>query len=179
LTKKKLIQLTIQGLKERLDENSNLIIQKNNGTIQKVKCEFNEPTTLENIKSFEEETKWKIPEDLQSFYMSHNGALIFEGEYGGGLEIYSLENISQNHLPHMPQKYYPIGYYEGEYLFVDSDKAQKNELRYLLWDDSSSPVDKWQKLNVNFEIWLDRFIVSQGSYFWEWDKMNLEKFYDN
>jgi hypothetical protein len=173
-----IISLTINGLKQRLDKDNSLVIQKTKGFVIKVKCLFNDPASTEDITSFDNETRWKIPGDLYNFLLIHNGGLIFESEYDGGLHQYSLDEMKSNYLPHMPEFCYPIGYYEGEYLFVDSRKCLNNELEYLFWDDSASPVDKWVNLESNFELWFDRFIVSQGSHFWEWRGYHNKKYYN-
>ncbi|QKY69393.1 SMI1/KNR4 family protein [Lentibacillus sp. CBA3610] len=171
------VHLTLQGLKRRLDKDNNLLIQKPEGMLLKAECKFNEPASLKDINDFEKETGWKIPDDLQNFLLHHNGALIFESEYGGGMELFSLNEMKSNHLSHMPGYCYPIGYYAEEYLFVNSEKCEDYELDYLLWDDSSSPVDRWERLNSNFELWFDRFIISQGSHFWEWNIIKPENYY--
>ncbi|MBP3041058.1 SMI1/KNR4 family protein [Bacillaceae bacterium Marseille-Q3522] len=119
---KSFIKLTIQGLKQKLEKDNSLIIQRHKGAVLKVTCKFNEPALIENVIDFEKETGWNIPEDLQRFLLIHNGALIFESEYGGGLHLYSLDEMKSIHLPHMSDYCYPIGCYEGEYLFVDSKK---------------------------------------------------------
>lgn len=173
-----IISLTINGLKQRLDKDNSLVIQKTKGFVIKVKCLFNDPASTEDITSFDNETRWKIPGDLYNFLLIHNGGLIFESEYDGGLHQYSLDEMKSNYLPHMPEFCYPIGYYEGEYLFADSRKCLNNELEYLFWDDSASPVDKWVNLESNFELWFDRFIVSQGSHFWEWRGYHNKKYYN-
>ncbi|WP_430791068.1 SMI1/KNR4 family protein [Virgibacillus flavescens] len=122
---KTLVTFVLDGLKQRLDQQSSLHLQKTKGTVQKVTCTFNSPADIEKIFLFEKETKWIIPVDLREFLLIHNGAKLFQGEYGGEMHLYSLEEIKSGHLPHMPDHCYPIGYYEGEYLFVDSNQCKK------------------------------------------------------
>lgn len=39
---------------------------------------------------------------------------MFEGEYGGGMHLYSLDKMKPSQLLDMPDNYYPIGYDETE-----------------------------------------------------------------
>lgn len=66
----------------------------------------------------------------------------------------------------MYQNWYMIGYYKGygDYLFIDSEKVAKCEDDYLIYVQ----VGDIQRLSMNFETWLDRFIVTQGARYWLW-----------
>lgn len=80
---------------------------------------------------------------------------------GGGLILYSFEKIRkvQRYLQ-WDNEFYPIGYvYENHLMIKNSSGSQKYiYIEYL----------EKEPLNMNFETFLDIFIVSNGSNFWEW-----------
>ncbi|MGC4379308.1 SMI1/KNR4 family protein [Fictibacillus sp. Mic-4] len=126
-----LIQSTLNGLKERLRlVNGKLILQSEGGEVGEVICEFNESTNQENILSFEKNTGWKLPDDYKDFLLLHNGANIFDDpEYGGGLELYRLEEIKNIHEEmEFPNHWCPIGYYQNGtgYVCIDTKQTEEN-----------------------------------------------------
>lgn len=64
------------------------------------------------------------------------------------------------------KSWYMIGYYKGygDYLFIDSEKVANGDYDYLIYVQ----VGDIQRLSMNFETWLDRFIVAQGARYWLW-----------
>ena len=64
------IQTCINALKGRLENNGNsLVVQLENGSIERRSFTFNPPTTKENIQSFFEKNSWSIPNDYFSFLL--------------------------------------------------------------------------------------------------------------
>lgn len=59
-----------------------------------------------------------------------------------------------------------IAYYKGygDYIFIDSEKVSKENNNYLIYNQMGDLLS----LDLNFETWIDRFIVSQGSRYWLW-----------
>ncbi|KIN36570.1 hypothetical protein B4068_2169 [Bacillus subtilis] len=126
--------------------------------------------TLNEIQSFETKHQITLPEDYQKFITLHNGAKIFEilsdGEnIGGGLQLFSLEEIEEE------LKYedlfegingIPIGHLlEGCHLIIDKDKLDKGDPNYLF----ILAIGEYTPLNLNFEIFLDRYIQCNGQLF--------------
>lgn len=86
-------------------------------------------------------------------------------------ELFDLEQIMQYYRKYeiyykdaYEKSWYMIGYYKGygEYLFIDSEKEAKNNSSYLVYIQ----VGNRKELPLNFEKWLDRFIVAQRSRYW-------------
>lgn len=85
--------------------------------------------------------------------------------------LYSLEEVQkvQQNLT-MNNDYYPIGYVHEEHLMIKNSK--ENNKNYLYFGH----LEK-RPANMNFELFLDRFIVSNGSNFWEWPRLDAENYY--
>lgn len=47
---------------------------------------------------------------------------------------------------------------------IDKDKLDKGDPNYLFILE----IGEYTPLNLNFEIFLDRYILSNGEAFWEW-----------
>lgn len=161
-----MIQSTLNSLKEKLDQNQEVIIRDQWGEICKVSCSFNNRADLKTIKSFEEESNLILPYDYKNFLLVHNGLDIFEDEYGNGLELYSIEDIHNQKLDYFKEGWYSIGYYRTlqGHLIIDSEKVKENK-PYLIYFDSGDP-DEYDILNMTFEQWFDEFVKTNGAMFW-------------
>ncbi|WP_244944380.1 SMI1/KNR4 family protein [Brevibacillus brevis] len=161
----------MDGLKKRLDENNQLLVQKWEGLVYPTKFTFNSPATLEMIEEFLRDTQWHLPTDYKNFLLIHNGAWLFEGvRYGGGYELLSLDEIKNSHLDYMPKHWYPISVSNGDYIFIDSNRAKEGKVDYLVrfnHDDDIIP-ENGSSMKMNFETWLERLIIAQGTEFWTW-----------
>lgn len=82
--------------------------------------------------------------------------------------MYSIDKIIENHLDYFSDGWYSIGYYRTlqGHLIIDSNKVKKGNCNYLIYFDSHDP-DEHMVLQMNFEQWLEKFIKSNGAYFWE------------
>ncbi|MDH6352845.1 SMI1/KNR4 family protein [Brevibacillus sp. FSL K6-0770] len=165
-----LAQLVLDGLKKRLDNNNQITVQKKGGKIYTAQFTFNPPATEELVIKFSRETHWHLPPDFKNFLLLHNGARLFENtKTGGGYELLSLYEIPDNHLDYMPKNWYPISINNGDYIFIDSDKAKNGQTNYLVCfnhDDVSTTEGHY--LKMTFETWLDKLIITQGAEFWTW-----------
>ncbi|MFC4077774.1 SMI1/KNR4 family protein [Salinithrix halophila] len=159
-----LVNETLTALKKRL-VNQEIEVQGERGFLYKVEFEFNPPASDSKIREFEKNNNITLPVDYKQFLLMHNGAVLFEPWFGGGFELHSLWRIIDSKLEGMPEEWFPIGYQDGGQLFIDTSVANEN---YLIWLDSSILEDA-KYLNMNFEAWLDRFVVAQGAKFWEWE----------
>lgn len=99
----------------------------------------------------------------------HNGAKLFiSSEFGNAFELYSIKEILEDYENiDYPPGWFPIGTgYDGGRLVIAPSDGQKG---YIYWLDSGADFDVPENfLKLTFEEWLDYFIVSQGSMFWEW-----------
>ncbi|MFE9944939.1 SMI1/KNR4 family protein [Bacillus velezensis] len=173
------VEKTLQGLKELIDEKGCLKILGNEGAPLETECTFFKGATDLEIESFEKKIKVSLPEDYKSFLKLHNGARIFDlliyGEnVGGGLHILNLEEI---------EKYMQNGFLEPQFIPV----AHLLDGFYLLIDKTKMSTDpnylwfrgfiEYEPMQLNFEIFLDRYIMSQGANFWEWNIYTAENYY--
>jgi hypothetical protein len=162
------IQNTLSGLKQLLNNNDQMKSVAEEGEVYTVSCSFNPPIKTSEIETFESEHDIKLPEDYKAFLKLHNGARIYESvdddgvNIGGGLHLY----ISEHGIPiaHL---------LEDCYLILDIEKLKSTDPNYL----NILEFTDIKILNLNFEIFLDRYIISQGVPFWSWPIYTAENYY--
>ncbi|MDQ0860911.1 SMI1/KNR4 family protein [Bacillus sp. V2I10] len=163
------VKNTLTGLKELLNDKGQLKISYE-GQVYDVACSFNSPTNLKEVEIFEKENNIKLPEDYKAFLTLHNGARIYQfidedgQKIGGGLKIFSLDEIKELQEIEMYNELgIPIAHLlEDCYLYLDIDKLKNGNPNYL---NILEFVDL-SPLNLNFETFLDRYIISKGEIFW-------------
>jgi branched-subunit amino acid aminotransferase/4-amino-4-deoxychorismate lyase len=147
-----------------------------NGEFLQVNFVLKGPTNSKMIHEFQIATGWELPEDLQVFLLRHNGARLFNHpEYSGGPEVLSLEDIKLYQDEYMPETefVYPIVYIRGGgFICVNSQRVKDEREDYLLWKDITTANDGAQEMGINFTVWLDRFLISQGCDFWLWSTLS-------
>lgn len=158
----------LEELKSKLNANFETTIIDQWGKTREVTFTFNEPTSIEKLNRFKKEFDWVLPKDYKNILLIHNGLDIFEDENGSGFELYPIDDIIENHLDYFLDGWYPIGYYRTlqGHLIIDSNKVEKGDNNYLIYFDSDD-ADEHIVLEMNFEQWLDKFIKTNGAYFWE------------
>ncbi|MGG4443685.1 SMI1/KNR4 family protein [Brevibacillus fortis] len=162
---------TLDGLKSRLDKDNTLLVQNPGGDVYQAAFSFNTPASDSDIEKFTKDTGWSIPVDFQRFIQIHNGARLFRDiKYGGGYELLSLEKIIHNHLDYMPKHWYPISVSNGDYIFIDSNRVKEGKADYLVRFDHDDDVipENGSTMKMNFETWLERLVIAQGTEFWTW-----------
>ena len=94
---------------------------------------------------------------------------------GGGLQIYSIEGIKEKNdaLQSLPD-YISIGYVFESHLLISRTAIEKDDPDYLYIAGTSL---KPEPLHSNLELFIDRFVVSQGSNFWEWPNYTAKNYY--
>lgn len=180
LNKSNLIELTLQGLKTRMNENGTIFVQHDKGFVRDAVCKFNNPASDKEIQNTEKELGFSFPKDYRKFLTLHNGAIIFGHEYyGGGMKLFSIEeSINEKQTTdYLPKGYYPIGYYEGEYVYININKLENGNKNYLAIMDELADNEE-VPINMNFEIWFDRFIIAQGERFWNWPIYTADNYYE-
>lgn len=160
----------MEGFKKRLDNSNRLLVQNRNGKVDTAHFTFNPPANAEEIEEFLRSTHWHLPTDYKDFLLIHNGAWLFKSvRYGGGYELLSLDEIKDNHLDYMPVHWYPISINNGDYIFIDSNRVKDGQNNYLVcFNHDDVSVSEGYYLNMNFETWLERLIIAQGTEFWTW-----------
>jgi hypothetical protein len=164
-----LVASILKALKDRLDENNSMAVQLDKGGVYRAVFTFNPPATEQEVVQFENEMNVRLPADFRSFLLLHNGAQLFQDEKtGGGYKLLSLERIKDRYhkFKDMPKNLLPVSRNNGDYFFIDADRVRRGSRNYLVrFDHEDDPCD----VNLNFETWLDRLIISQGAAFWEWE----------
>ncbi|CAJ1001053.1 SMI1/KNR4 family protein [Brevibacillus aydinogluensis] len=167
------VEKTLSALKERIAKNQTFIQQEDGETFE-VDYVWNEPATEAEILSLIETTGWMIPEDYKEFLLLHNGASLFVAEMSA-MKLHSINEIltyfeeyEEFYKYSYPKSWYMIGTYHGygEYLFIDSERVKQGKKDYLVIVEEGDT----QRVPLNFEEWIDRFIVCQGEHFWNWNR---------
>ncbi|MCY7943559.1 SMI1/KNR4 family protein [Bacillus inaquosorum] len=173
------IEKTLNGLKELIDEKGRLKILRSRGNLAEVECTFSKGATDQEIALFEKKINVSLPNDYKAFLKLHNGARIFEslinGEnVGGGLHILNLEEIERSmQNDFLEPQFIPIAHLlDGCYLLIDKTKISTDP--NYLWFHG---LIEYEPMQLNFEIFLDRYILSQGSNFWDWGIYTAENYY--
>ena len=176
-----LVELTLNGLKKRLDSDNTLIKQAEWGYAEQSKCYFRPPAPQNEIDSFFDELDLTIPNDFRQFLLIHNGAVLFEFEIFGYQQIFK-HYIQWGDKERIPQGWYPIGVdANGDMLYIDSNhcKEKKRENEYLFWKEHDKNIDDSAiDITMNFERWLERFCVCNGEPFWLWQFETSQTYYD-
>jgi hypothetical protein len=176
------IQNTLSGLKKLLNTNDQMKIISYEGEVREITCSFNSEAVASEIEKFENENSIKLPEDYKAFLTLHNGARIYESidedgdKLGDGLEIFSLDEIKEyQEIEYLSEHGIPIAHLlEDCYLILDTDKLKGGDPNYL----NIMEFTDLSSLNLNFEIFLDRYIISQGEAFWSWPIYTAENYYE-
>ncbi|GAA0358416.1 SMI1/KNR4 family protein [Bacillus horti] len=179
-----IIDITLAGLKKRLDKENSLLIQAETGYSERAIFHFFPQAEEEDLNKFSRELKINLPHDYRKFLLRHNGANLFvHPQYGGGIEIFGLDKIWQYYVEYdyrslIPKGWFPIGSDNGDMLFVNSNENVDRYSSYLYWTELLF-VDDAIKINLNFERWLERLIICNGVHFWEWGYESSEQYYRN
>ncbi|KAA6446954.1 SMI1/KNR4 family protein [Bacillus swezeyi] len=178
---KHFIAATLNGLKKLLNEKNEITLLSREGDVREAVCNFNNPASEEEIGEFEERTAIELPSDYKEFIKIHNGADIFDLLYagcniGGGLHLFSLNEVEESlkKLTYLKKEHVPIAHLlEGSLLLVDQKILKANNRNYLVLFSGL----EYKPLNSNFELFIDRFVLSQGENFWEWPIYTAENYY--
>lgn len=125
----------------------------------------------------------RFPDDYKEFLLLHHGASLFSrieenGEEGGGeLWLFSLEEIKEAIEDYNIEKstFLPIGSVFDQSLAISSEPLKKGSLNYL---GIAEIVDHYESINLNFELFLSRFITTLGKNFWGWDSWTVDDYYE-
>ncbi|GGI11580.1 SMI1/KNR4 family protein [Gottfriedia solisilvae] len=176
-----IVKRTLDSLKKRLEENGNIIqIQVEEGYLSRVECTFNPPASDEEIKDFEKKTGLILPNDYKEFLKISNGCRLFDDiESGGEIELYSLEQIIEyNEYNDEFEGCYDIAYIYQDNIVINSKYVIEKKKNYLFWKGHIDQFEEAIPLEMNFELWLDRFIISSGTKFWSWSIYTAENYYE-
>jgi SMI1 / KNR4 family (SUKH-1) len=165
------VQKALHVLKNRI-EKGQVHTQREDGEELEVTFFWHPPISTQEINEFSKKTGWIVPDGFRDFLLFSNGATLFFYEPGfSGLRLYGLEEIIDyfNEYDHLykhayDKNWYMIGERDGEYFFIDSERVKEGQTDYIVWVQ----VGDIQVLPLDFDTWLDRFIVCQGTPYWRW-----------
>ncbi|MBM7692479.1 hypothetical protein JOC77_001909 [Peribacillus deserti] len=180
-TEGSIVKQTLNSLKKRLEEGGDIIpVQSEHGHVYKATCTFNPPASDEEITNFERQTGLLLPSDYKAFLKIANGCRLFDDiEYGGEIELFSLEQIIElNEHYDQFEGCYVIAYIYQDNIVINSKVYSENQKNYLLWKGHIDQFKEALPLKMNFELWLDRFVTSQGAKFWWWSLHTAENYYE-
>jgi len=174
-----LIGKTIEGVKERLIRGNGLFeVQLREGNIAYVTCQFSEPASTDELELAEKRLGYQLPVDYHRFLTISNGCSLFDDPvYGGEAQVYRLQEALQYSSGEENMGYLKVAWIYQDEIFINLSVYNSGNPNYLYVKDHIEPYDESRPLNMNFELWLDRFIVSQGSKFWNWSVNTAENYY--
>ena len=134
---------------------------------------WNNPSTEENLKAFENRNACSLPKELREFLLTSNGATLFKSEYeDDGYKLLSIEDIEKitqdmkNDGYDIPDNCYCFlqCLFSDDVLLLDLNK-DKN---YILDGDVGYPSDEWEYISSDINTFFIRLCQCNGSMFWRW-----------
>jgi len=177
----KLISASLETLKKTLN-NIPFPIQRNLGYQLNCSFSFSRPAEPQEIEDFQTETDFLLPDDYKFFLSLHNGAQLYMDVEGiePHWHIFGIDEI-QDALEKYPtpDHIYIIAKYDQTLICVNNTYVKEGRRDYL-FDQSIYTVsrDNAEPLELNFELWLDRLLVSQGDHFWLWKSITPDNLND-
>jgi hypothetical protein len=154
----------IDYLKDRLHQNK-LLVQREDGYVEEEIFRFYSPASKTDLAKLPDYT----PKELIIFLKQHNGAELFvHPEDGGGTHLFSVDEILEyRETWECPDLFLPIGTgLDGTWIVC---QCVKNSDVNSVWiGEFLNYEDEFEKLPMDYSLWLERFIIAQGSSFWEW-----------
>lgn len=154
----------INSLKSRLYQNK-LLVQREDGYVETENFYFHPPASRTDLDKLPDYT----PNELISFLEQHNGAELFvHPENGGGTCLFSVDEILEyRKIWECPELFLPIGIgLDGIWIVCQCDKNLNDNSMWI--GEFINYEDEFEKLPMNYALWLERLIISQGASFWEW-----------
>ncbi|MFA9560672.1 SMI1/KNR4 family protein [Evansella sp. AB-rgal1] len=158
--------ITIENLKNRLQHNK-LLVQREDGYLEEELFTFHSPASAEELKKLPD----YIPEELLSFFKKQNGAYLYESPHGGGgTQLFSIsESLEYKDIWECPNHFFPIGCgLDGLWIVCQCIEGTKENVMWIGEFLNFEDEEQFGKLNIDYSTWLERFVIAQGSSFWEW-----------
>ncbi|KQY84137.1 hypothetical protein ASD24_10155 [Paenibacillus sp. Root52] len=173
-----LIYKTIDSLKKRLDNNNLLELQLQEGYLTQATCTFNEPADESDLIEFQRTLGYELPNDYINFLKISNGCSLFDHpQYGGEAYLYKWQDIQEATYESSNEGYLKIAYIYQDNIVINLKKYSEGSNNYLMVKGHIDNFDESRPFNMNFELWFDRFIISQGDKFWDWSIYTAENYY--
>lgn len=173
-----LIYKTIDSLKKRLENNKLLELQLQEGYLTQATCQFNEAADGSDLLEFQRKLGYKLPNDYINFLKITNGCSLFDHpQYGGESYLYKWQDIEESTYEEPSDGYLKIAYIYQDNIIIDLKAYNQGSNNYLMVKGHIDHFHESRPLNMNFELWFERFIISQGDKFWEWSIYTAENYY--
>ena len=128
---------------------------------------FKPGASEEKIRDLSNFFSTPLPPDYIKFLRFCNGASLFEHpEYGGENFLYSAQDVI--YYNEASDRKIIVANILDDQIIIDLDRWQSGNMEYLLLGESFDPAEAAGRFYSNFEIWLERFVISQGTKFWYW-----------
>ncbi|WP_024630779.1 MULTISPECIES: SMI1/KNR4 family protein [unclassified Paenibacillus] len=128
---------------------------------------FKPSASEDKIKELSDYFSTPLPPDYISFLRLCNGASLFEDpEYGGVNFLYSVQDLI--HYNEASDSKIVIANILDDRILIDLERWRSQDEQYMLLCESLYSTEHTGCFYSNFETWLERFILSQGSKFWYW-----------
>jgi hypothetical protein len=171
----------IEAVLQVVDSNNERLLIYDDGSISRSTSMVNPPAEKVAIAEFESCIEHRLPKDYRSFLLEYNGAWIYQyitdlgSNGGGGLQLFSVQELKENmYYMEVYPGFLPIGTMYDHYLAISLEAVENQNPNYLYRIDND---DGPQALTLNFDLFLARFVVSQGAAFWEWPIYNAASRY--
>jgi len=176
MSESRIVEKTIASLKKRLELNNQILtLQLEEGYITEAQCTFFEPLSDEDILHFSREIGYSLPEDYIAFLKITNGCRLFDHPvYGGESYLFGIWDIFHHTYEDQNDAYLKIGYFYEENIYIDLELVKAGKRNYLFVKEHIDQFSEGRALNMNFEMWLDRFIICQGTKFWNFNRFSNE-----
>jgi hypothetical protein len=167
----------IDVLKGRLSVQNTLYAQNEKGYYVETGFAWNKPIAIEELNSFENEYGYSLPNTYKEFLRISNGAILFKDlKYGQwGCRILSLDEAKIKTVELKGVYGYKNCHFvftqwigDSDVLIFDLERVKQNNKYNILYGDMTEKISSWEYLKGDFNQWLDRLIVSQGSKYWHW-----------
>jgi hypothetical protein len=173
-----LVYQTLKSLKEHIEKSPTMYFQRGSGHLKPCSFSFYKATSEAHIASFVEETGYYLPESYRDFLMLNDGAILFNDiseHASGGWSIFGLEDILDFiDKKEAPENLYVIAKYDSILIYIDSSRVKEGREDYIFV--GSTYVPDAEDIFLNFELWFERLVVSQGSFFWDWNILNAHNY---
>ncbi|MDR6550704.1 SMI1/KNR4 family protein [Paenibacillus qinlingensis] len=175
---KQIVYKTLMGLKEHIEKSPTMYVHRGSGHLQPCSFSFYKPTSEIHMMNFVKETGYYLPESYKDFLMINDGALLFKDiseKANGAWHIFGLEDIIDFiDKKEVPENMYVIAKYHSILIYVNSSRVKEGREDYMFV--GSTYVPDAEDIVLNFELWFERLVVSQGSFFWDWNIVNALNF---
>lgn len=168
---------SIYSLKGRLSEENTLIVQNERGFIMETEFEWNQPASELDIMLYEKNSGIILPQSYKEFLKLSNGAILFKDKKYGqwGCKVYGASELTVINEQIRTWRQIPDSWLvfatwigDGDMLMFDINKYKAGEKNYIIDGDECDSENDFCYIKGDFEKWIDRLIVSQGSKYWRW-----------